>query len=63
MMMMKMKKKLNLKNSQKTLSKTLEDKVPKMKRMKRRKKPPGSQKVLLKPPPIKSESEYRGPPP
>merc|ERR1711935_467891 len=38
-------------------------KLVKTKMMKKRKRLPGSQKVLLTPPPIKSESDYRGPPP
>merc|ERR1712086_371570 len=33
----------------------------KMKMMKKRKRLPGSQKVLLTPPAIRSESDYRGP--
>merc|ERR1711935_1172998 len=59
MMMMKMKKKLP-----KKLFRTSEPaKLAKMKMMKKRKRLPGSQKVLLTPPAIRSESDYRGPPP
>merc|ERR1711935_559578 len=58
MMMMKMKK------NQKRLFRTSElAKLVKMKMMKKRKRLPGSQKVLLTPPAIRSESDYRGPPP
>merc|ERR1712194_369789 len=60
MMMMKMKKKPPKKH-QRRLFRTSEP--AKLAKMKKRKRLPGSQKVLLTPPAIRSESDYRGPPP
>merc|ERR1712194_773595 len=61
MMMMKMK---TTKKHQRRLFRTSElAKLVKTKMMKKRKRLPGSQKVLLTPPVIRSESDYRGPPP
>merc|ERR1712153_44596 len=61
--MMMMKKKLPKKHQKKLFRTSEPAKLAKMKMMKKRKRLPGSQKVLLTPPAIRSESDYRGPPP
>merc|ERR1711935_1067573 len=62
-LMMMMKKKLPKKHQKKLFRTSEPAKLAKMKMMKKRKRLPGSQKVLLTPPAIRSESDYRGPPP
>merc|ERR1711935_738952 len=63
MMMMKMKKKPPKKHQRRLFRTSELAKLVKTKMMKKRKRLPGSQKVLLTPPAIRSESDYRGPPP